>query len=179
MTTDLIIQTLTEDDAFLLKERIFKDLARIVKGAYSGTFGLKISFADWIDPDLSNIMAKFLYDELVPKLIGMEPSELGYYEHRENWNYCESVNFIELFPMAGNYSFDSSKVVTLSNYGVIYYKETSYCRVEAVDAIKKWINKNDDPIFKSGLSKIYRRGFIHGDIRIKWKHELKDILQDC
>ena len=179
MTTNLIIQTLTEDDAFLLKERIFKDLARIVKGSYSGTFGLEISFADWIDPDLSNIMARFLYDELVPKLIKMKPSELGYYEHGLGWNYCEEVDFSELFPTAGFYSFDSRKVVTLSNHGVIYYKETSYCRVEAVDAIKKWINKNDDPLFKSGLSKIYRRGFIHGDIRIKWKHELKDILQDC
>ena len=177
--TDLIIQTLTEDDAFLLKERIFKDLARIVKGAYSGTFGLKISFADWIDPDLSNIMAKFLYDELVSKLIGMEPSELGYYEYRENWNYCEEVDFSELFPMAGFYSFDSGKVVTLSNHGLIYYKEKSYCRVEAVDTIKRWIEKNEDPLIRSGLSKIYRRGFIHRDIRVKWKHELKDILQDC
>ena len=177
--TDLIIQTLTEDDAFLLKERIFKNLSKIVRGIYSETFGLRISFADWIDPDLSYIIAKFLYNGLVPKLIGMEPSELCYYEHNreENWNYCETVSFIELFPTAGYYSLDPEKVVTISNHGVIYYnKDKTYCRAEEVDAIRVWAEKKSDPLLNIGLSKIYRRGFIHGNLRIKWKQELEDIL---
>ena len=158
-----------------MKERIFKDLARIVKGAYSGTFGLEISFADWVDPDLSNIMAKFLYDELVPKLIGMEPFELGYYEHGIGWNYCEEVDFSELFPMAGFYSFDKEGVVKLQwNIRRIYYRNNHICSVNDTSVIRYWIER--DQIFKNGISKIYRRGFIHGDLRIKWKNELKNIL---
>ena len=177
MTTDLIIQTLTENDAFLLKERIFKDLARIVKGAYSGTFGLKISFADWMDPDLSNIMAKFLYDELVPRLIGMKPSELGYYEHGMGWNYCEEVDFSELFPRAGFYSFDKEGVVKLQQkLGRIYYRNSHICTVNDTSVIRYWIER--DPIFKSGIFKIYRRGFLFPDAYTKelWRTEFKDIL---
>jgi len=178
MTTDLIIQTLTEDDAFLLKERIFKDLARIVKGAYSGTFGLEISFADWMDPDLSNIMAKFLYDELVPKLIKMKPSELGYYEYETGWNYCEEVDFSELFPKAGFYSFDKEGVVKLQqNIGRIYYRNNHICSVNDTSVIRYWIER--DPIFKSGISKIYRRGFIDKETKYKWINEIYlDTLQD-
>ena len=77
--TDLIIQTLTEDDAQTLKKRIFceRGLARVIKGSYSGTFGLKVSFEDWFSSEYSETVAKFLYKEPV---IGMKPDELGYYE---------------------------------------------------------------------------------------------------
>ena len=177
MTTDLIIQVLTEDDAFLLKERIFKDLAKKVKGTYSETFGLKISFADWLDPDLSKIVAKFLYDESVPKLIGMKPSELGYYEYQEGWGYCEEVNFTELFPDSGFYNFDPEKTIQLEySTDRIFYKGKGFCYLSSIDAIAWWVQQNDDPLIREGLSKIYRRGYFLGDLRIKWKNELKNIL---
>ena len=107
--TDLIIQTLTEDDARTLKEKIFceRGLAKVIKGSYSGTFGLKVSFEDWFSTEYSETVAKFLYKEPVIK---MKPSELGYYEYETGWNYCEEVDFSELFPMAGFYSFDKEGV---------------------------------------------------------------------
>lgn len=121
-------------------------------------------------------MAKFLYDELVPKLIKMKPSELGYYEYRIGWNYCEEVDFSELFPMAGSYSFDKEGVVKLQKkIGRIYYRNNHICSVNDTSVIRYWIER--DPIFKNGISKIYRRGFIDIKTKYKWINELyPDIL---
>lgn len=178
MVTDLIIQTLTEDDAQTLKERIFceRGLAKVIKGSYSGTFGLKVSFEDWFSPEYSEAAAKFLYEEPVIK---MKPSELGYYEYGMGWNYCEEVDFSELFPMAGFYSFDKEGVVKLQrNIGRIYYRNTHICSINDTSVIRYWIKR--DPLFKSGISKIYRRGFINIEVRYAWINEVcLDILQNC
>ncbi len=173
--TDLIIQTLTEDDARTLKEKIFseRNLAKVIKGSYSGTFGLKVSFKDWFSSEYSKIVAKFLYKESVIK---MKPSELGYYEYGTGWNYCEEVDFSELFPIAGFYSFDKEGVVKLQqNIGRIYYRDNHICSVNDTSVIGYWIER--DPIFKNGISKIYRRGFIDKETKYKWINELyPDIL---
>jgi hypothetical protein len=174
ITTDLIIQTLTEDDAQTLKERIFceRGLARVIKGSYSETFGLKVSFEDWFSPEYSEIVAKFLYKEPVIK---MKPSELGYYEYGIGWDYCEEVDFSELFPMAGFYSFDKEDTVKLQqNTGRIYYWNNHICSVKDAYVIKYWTER--DPVFKSGISKIYRRGFLDTYTKELWRTEFKDIL---
>jgi hypothetical protein len=176
--TDLIIQTLTEDDARTLKEKIFceRGLAKVIKGSYSGTFGLKVSFEDWFSSEYSETVAKFLYKEPVIK---MKPSELGYYEYGTGWNYCEEVDFSELFPKAGFYSFDKEGVVKLQqNIGRIYYRDNHICSVNDTSVIRYWIER--DPIFKSGISKMYRRGFIDKETKYKWINEIyPDTLQDC
>ena len=176
--TDLIIQTLTEDDARTLKEKIFceRGLAKVIKGSHSGTYGLKVSFENWFSSEYSETVAKFLYEEPVIK---MKPSELGYYEYRTGWNYCEEVDFPELFPKAGFYSFDKEGVVKLQqNIGRIYYRDNHICSVNDTSVIRYWIER--DLIFKSGISKMYRRGFINKEIRYRWINELcLDILQDC
>lgn len=176
--TDLIIQTLTEDDARTLKEKIFceRGLAKVIKGSYSGTYGLKVSFENWFSPEYSETAAKFLYEEPVIK---MKPSELGYYEYGRGWNYCEEVDFSELFPMAGFYSFDKEGVVKLQrNIGRIYYRNNHICSINDTSIIRYWIER--DLVFKSGISKIYRRGFINIEGRCSWINEIyPDTLQDC
>ena len=176
MVTDLIIQTLTEDDAQTLKEKIFceRGLSKVIKGSYSGTYGLKICFEDWFDSEYSEAVAKFLYEEPV---IEMKPSELGYYEYGMGWNYCEEVNFSELSPIAGFYSFDKEGVVKLNrNSEKLYYREKHICSINQTDIIRYWIER--DSIFKSGISKMYRRGFIDNKTRYKWINELyPDILE--
>ena len=172
--TDLIIQTLTEDDARTLKERIFceRGLAKVIKGSYSGTFGLKVSFEDWFSSEYSETVAKFLYKEPVIK---MKPSELGYYEYGTGWNYCEEVDFSELFPMAGFYSFDKEDTVKLQqNTGRIYYWNCHICSVYDTSIVKYWTER--DPVFKIGISKIYRRGFLDAYTKELWRTEFKDIL---
>lgn len=176
--TDLIIQTLTEDDARTLKEKIFceRGLAKVIKGSYSGTFGLKVSFEDWFSSEYSEIVAKFLYKEPVIK---MKPSELGYYEYVTGWNYCEEVYYTELFPMAGFYSFDKEGIVKLQkNSRHVYYRNNHICSINDTSTIRDWIKR--DLVFKSGISKIYRRGFINIEERYTWLNEVyPDILQDC
>jgi hypothetical protein len=172
--TDLIIQTLTEEDAQTLKKKIFSErgLAKVIKGSYSGTFGLKVSFEDWFSSEYSETVAKFLYKEPV---IEMKPAELGYYEHGIGWNYCEEIDFFELFPMAGFYSFDKEGIVKLQrNNGRIYYRNNYICSVKDTSIIRYWAER--DPIFKSGVSKIHRRGFLAVRLICIWRQELKDIL---
>jgi hypothetical protein len=112
-------------------------------------------------------------------VIEMKPAELGYYEHGEGWGYCEGVDFSELFPMAGFYSFDKEGVVKLQqNIGRIYYRNNHICSVNDTSIIRYWIER--DPIFKSGISKMYRRGFIDKETKYKWINEIyPDTLQDC
>ena len=131
-----------------------------------------ISFGNWYAPEYSEAAAKFLYEEPV---IEMKPAELGYYEHRIGWNYCEEVDFSELFPIAGFYSFDKEGVVKFNwNSEKLYYREKQICSINQTGIIKCWAEK--DSMFKSGVSKLYRRGFLDKEVRYKWINELKDIL---
>ena len=173
MTTNLIIQVLSEEDAETLRNKIFGDLAKIVKGTYSETYGLMISFGDWINDSYSSAIVKFLYDE--PK-IKMRPDELMYYEFYKGGNYCEEVDFSELFPMAGFYKFDRAGVVKFQvSTARIYYRGNHTCTVHDTSVIRYWIER--DQILKSGISKIYRRGFIDKETEYKWMNELyQDIL---
>jgi len=172
--TNLIIQILTEEDAKILKDKIFGDLAKVVKGYYSGTYGLMIPFPLWLD--CSSTISKFLYGK---SQIELRPEELMYYEFDQGWDHCEEVDFSELFPKAGFYSFDKEGLVKLQqNIGRIYYRNNHICSVNDTSVIGYWIER--DPIFKSGISKMYRRGFIDKETKYKWINELyPDILQDC
>lgn len=176
--TDLIIQILTEEDAKILKDKIFGDLAKVVKGSYSGTYGLMIPFPLWLDYSCSSTISKFLYGE---SQIELRPEELMYYEFGQGWDHCEEVGLFELYPTAGFYRFDREKVMQIEpSTGRIFYYGDNICRVNEIDRLRVWTEKITGSTFRGGLSKIYRRGFINEEIRYRWINELcPDILQDC
>lgn len=176
MATSLIIQVLTEEDAKTLNNKIFRNLAEMVKGTYSGTYGLMIPFEDWNSYAHSSTVSKFLYGE--PK-IELKPSELMYYEFSRTWNRCEEVGFYELYPTIGIYRFDKEGTMQIEPTSRrILYKGKHVCRIDEVYKVKKFIEENNDPLIKSGISKIYRRGFIDNKaILFEWINVLIDILE--
>ena len=179
MTTDLVINVLTKENAEILRDKIFReDMARIVKGSYSGTYGLTIPFWKWFAAGYSKSVAKFLYEE-TENLVGMKPGELLYYEFFSNRNY-EEVWFGELFPKGGIYTFDQDGIIKLEySTGDILYCDYRYCKLGSsklellVDSGRKDLNSK----IISGLSKIYRRGFLDDYTKELWREKFKDILR--
>ena len=163
--TDLIIQVLTKDNALNLKKRILKK-AKIVVGRYSGTYGLKIPFRDWYSPDYTETSIKFL--DIV------KPHELNYLEYGRGWNCCEEVDLTELYPKNGSYVFNR---VGIEFKKWIYFGREHVGNIYEVEDIKDIVTKN--PIYKTGISKIWRRGLLEIPIMEIWEHKLRDILQDC
>jgi hypothetical protein len=178
MTTDLVINVLTKENAEILRNKIFReDMARIVKGSYSGTYGLAISFGKWFGADYSKLVAKFLYEE-TENLIGMKPEELLYYEFFPNRNY-EEVWFSELFPKGGIYTFDQDGIIKLEySTGEILFCGYKYCKLGSptLELLVESDRKDPNSKIISGLSKIYRRGFLDTYTKELWRTEFKDIL---
>lgn len=175
--TDLVINVLTEENATKLKEHIFGKSVDIVRGSYSGTFGIRLSFKEWLFSNTSRAY-KFLYSGETEKLIGMKPEDLCYYEFFWDGTEYEEIDFIELFPVGGFYMFDKEKVITLEySNGKIFYRELyCYCRTTDAESVLNLLNVDKNPLVKSGLSKIYRRGFLTDRSKIEWKRILEDFL---
>lgn len=179
ITTDLVINVLTKENAEILRDKIFKeDMARIVKGSYSGTYGLAISFWKWFAAGYSKSVSKFLYEE-TENLIGMKPWELLYYEFFSNHRNYEEVWFGELFPKGGIYTFDQNEIIKLEyRTGDILFRGHNYCKLGSSTLELLIDNGRKDPNSKiiSGLSKIYRRGFLDTPTKELWRTKFKDIL---
>ena len=178
MTTDLVINVLTKENAEILRDKIFKEnMARIVKGSYSGTYGLAISFGKWFGAGYSRLVSKFLYEE-TENLIGMKPEELLYYEFFSNHRNYEEVWFGELFPKGGIYTFDQDEIIKLEySTGDILFCGYKYCKLDS-STLELLVDSEDlDSKIISGLSKIYRRGFLDAYTKELWRTKFKDILR--
>ena len=70
------------------------------------------------------------------------------------------------------YSYKEGIVKLQKNNGHIYYRGNHIWYDTSI--INYWIER--DQIFKSGISKIYRRGFLDVYTKKLWRTEFKDIL---
>ena len=184
METSLIIQVLAEEHANKLINEIFSlepSLSlKVVRGSLSGTFGIKIGFKAWYKS--IKAVPEFLFGEKVEKITSMKPSELGYYEILPDIEELDIVPFYELFPVAGYYKFGKKSEFEFEpSTEYIYYRGNRTYKITDIFQICGWVHRNPDQRKISGLSKLYRRGFIsmYDDLYERWSQELKDILQDC